>query len=106
MQRSPIAMTPMPLAAAMPDRDAFDAAAAAREGWTVAEAGVLSDGTPSMQVQRIDCPEGGAPEFADDPAAWTHVVAQARAGSALHRQALLRIDKVERALIAMTCGTW
>jgi len=33
-------------------------------------------------------------------------VQRARAGSSLHRDALARADKIERALIEMTHGSW
>lgn len=89
-----------------PDNISFDHAAAAREGWTVSEAEALADGTPGVQLQRIDCPEDGQPSFRDDVDAWQHVVARARTGSRLHRRALALVDKVERALIEITCGAW
>ncbi len=84
----------------------FDHAAAAREGWSVAAAEELADGTPGVQLQRIDRPEDGQPIFRDDVDAWMHVVARARTGSRLHRRALALVDKIERALIEITCGAW
>ncbi len=57
-----------------------------------------------MQLQRLDDPEDGAPQFTGDREVWEHVVARARAGSALHRQALALADPFERCLIEATCG--
>lgn len=76
------------------------------EGWGIFDYGVRSDGTPRMELQRIDFPDDGEPPFADDAAAWDHVVAQARAGSEVHRQALALVDPVERCLIEARCGWW
>ena len=77
-----------------------------KEGWTVSECGQHSDGSARVQLQKIDAPAAGIPAFADDADAWKHVVSQARAGSALHRDALQRVDRVERALIEVHCGAW
>lgn len=108
MTLSPILFNRPPQTAMLPHPGdvPFDHAAAAREGWSVAEAEDLSDGTPGVQLQRIDCPEDGQPIFRDDVDAWMHVVARARTGSRLHRRALALVDKVERALIEITCGAW
>ncbi len=88
-------------ASAGPD---FDTAAAQREGWTVAEAEPNTDGSPGVQLQRLDDPEDGPPQFPGDREVWEHVVARARAGSDLHRQALALVDPFERCLIEATCG--
>lgn len=108
MTLSPIFFDHPPQTAMSPDPGdiPFDHSAAAREGWSVAEAEELADGTPGVQLQRIDCPEDGQPIFRDDVDAWRHVVARARTGSRLHRRALALVDKVERALIEITCGAW
>ena len=84
----------------------FDYEGAHREGWTVSEAEPRKDGTPGVQLQRLDNPEGGKVLFPDDRDAWRFVVTLARCGSTLHRQALLMVDDVERALIEITCGSW
>ncbi len=80
------------------------ATAAHREGWTVSETEPNADGTPGVQLQRLDDPQDGAPLFPGDKEVWEHVVARARAGSDLHRQALALVDPFERCLIEATCG--
>ena len=87
-----------------PAASEFDTAAAHREGWTVSEAEPNTDGTPGVQLQRLDDPEDGTPLFPGDKEVWEHVVGRARAGSDLHRQALALIDPLERCLIEATCG--
>ena len=82
----------------------FDTAAARREGWTVAAAEPNTDGSPGVQLQRLDDPEDGPPQFPGDREVWEHVVARARTGSDLHRQALALVDPFERCLIEATCG--
>lgn len=84
----------------------FDPAAAEREGWGVFDCGPSFEGAPQAQLQRLDAPPGGQPAFGDDHAAWMHVVARARAGSALHRAALDAVDDIERLLIRAACGGW
>ena len=84
----------------------LDLRTAWQEGWTLAFLGLLSDGSHRIELKRIDTPVGGAPGFAADHDAWSHVVARARAGSALHRNALARVDQVERLLIEASCGLW
>lgn len=84
----------------------FDIRAAWQEGWTLSDCGALDDGSPQIQLQRLDALGSGVPIFAEDHHAWDHVVAQARTGSVLHRDALQRVDRVERALIEASCGTW
>ncbi len=81
----------------------FDMTVAEREGWGLAGAGLHADGTPAMELQAISDSD---PDFADDQAAWEHVVTRARQGSDLHRAALAAVDDVERALIEATCGAW
>ena len=84
----------------------FDYEAAHREGWTVSEAEPQDDGTPGIQLQRLDNPQAGGGEFDYDQDAWRHVVKLARRGSPLHRQALLMVDDVERVVIKLVCGSW
>ncbi len=81
----------------------FDQTVAEREGWGLAGAGFHTDGTPIMELQAIS--EGDL-DFADDRAAWEHVVGRARQGSSLHRAALAAVDGVEQAMIEATCGAW
>ena len=85
---------------------AFDHNAAQREGWDVFDCGPDGHGKPRMQLQRLDAPEDKEPSFAGDLWAWRHVVARARAGSALHRAALDAVDETKRGLIRTTCGAW
>ena len=82
----------------------FDFEAAHREGWTVAEAEPNTDGTPGVQLQRLDTHDGTAPGLPGDKDAWVYVVARARAGSERHRQALALLDPCERFLIEAACG--
>ena len=84
----------------------LDHAAARREGWGVFDCDRDSEGRPQLRLQRIDAPADGTPPFPDDRDAWEHVVALARAGSALHRAALTSVDDVERMLIEAACGAW
>ena len=84
----------------------LDFDAAHREGWTVAEAEPNTDGTPGVQLQRLDTHDGTAPLFPGDREAWIYVVARARAraGSERHQLALTLLDSCERLLIEATCG--
>ena len=84
----------------------FDHDAAAREGWAVRDCGPSFEGAAQAQLQRLDAPPGSQPAFGDDREAWMHVVARARAGSALHRAALDAVDDMERLLIRASCGGW
>jgi len=84
----------------------LDLRTAWQEGWTLAFLGLLSDGSHRIELKRIDTPAAGVPGFVGDHDAWDHVVAQARAGSALHRDALARVDRLERMLIEASCGSW
>lgn len=86
--------------------DPFDTSAAALEGWEVSDAGPDLSGRAIVQLQALPGPAGGAAAFERDEDAWIHVVAQARAGSNLHRLALAAVNDVERALIEATCGAW
>ena len=81
-------------------------AEAEAEGWTVFDCGTHFDGRPNIQLQRVDDPVDGQARFAADVDAWTHVVARARAGSALHLTALAAIDPAERHMIRTLCGDW
>ena len=90
----------------------FDHAAAAKEGWAVVDCGPSFEGAPQAQLQRLDAPPDCKPvnplrgAAVEDRDAWAHVVARARAGSALHRAALDAVDDVERMLIEASCGAW
>jgi len=80
--------------------------AARREGWDVFHYGPDPEGRRQFRLCRVDAPEDGEPPFPDDRDAWEHVVAQARAGSALHQAALDAVDDTERMLIEAACGAW
>jgi len=84
----------------------FDNTAASREGWALFDCGPDSEGRPQIQLQREDAPEDREPPFASDRDAWAHVVACARAGSALHRATLDAVDGTERMLVKAACGAW
>ncbi len=99
---APVAAPTLP---ASPIAD-LDLRTAWQEGWTLAFLGLLSDGSHRIELKRIDTPAAGALGFARDHDAWDHVVARARAGSALHRDALGRVDRLERMLIEASCGSW
>ena len=84
----------------------FDFDTARREGWTLSETCDLT-GKPLVQLQALDrewLPSGGATLLPSDRAAWDLVVIRARTGSTLHRDALERLDDIERALIEMVFG--
>lgn len=91
-----------------PDRLAgFDYASAHREGWTLCETCDLTD-QPAVQLQALErdaLPSGVATLLREDCDAWALVVTKARQGSALHRDALTRIDDVERAMIERVFGS-
>lgn len=91
---------------ACPPECAFSAAQANAEGWGLFDCGLLDDGNPHIELQRLDNPADGKLPFADDGAAWDHVVEQARAGSTLHQHALQMVDKIELCLIEARCGWW
>lgn len=82
----------------------FNHQVAIAECWDVFDCGLREDGTPRIELQRIDEPAGAEPSFASDEDAWHHVVARAAAGSALHQEALRLVDPVERKVIGATCG--
>lgn len=90
----------------------LDVAAAAKEGWAVVDCGPSFDGAPQAQLQCLDAPPDGksvSPHHGpttEDRQVWAHVVARARAGSALHRAALDAVDDMERMLIEVSCGSW
>ena len=77
-----------------------------REGWTLSETCDLT-GRPAVQLQALDCealPSGVATLLPSDRDAWGLVMCRARRGSGLHRDALARIDDVERAMIEAVFG--
>ena len=105
---APVA-APAPAPAADPPASplaGFDLWTAWWEGWTLAFLGVLHDGSSRIELKRIDATVDGASGFAGDHDAWVHVSTRARAGSALHRDALARVDRMERMLIEASCGAW
>ncbi len=77
-----------------------------REGWGIFDCGVREDGSLHIELQRIDSPDDGHAPFADDGAAWDHVVEQARTGSEIHQGALSLVDDIERCAIEARCGWW
>ncbi len=74
------------------------------EGWDVFDCGCRDDGSPRVELQRLDSPPCGTPVFRSDEDAWRHVVGQARAGSIPHQRALQMADPVERLAIEAKCG--
>jgi len=86
--------------------DAFDHDAARRDGWVISDCGNYRDGAPHIELQKFDDPKQGPPKFRDDREAWSHVVARARAGSALHIRALDLVDRRERSAIEAAFGPW
>ncbi|WP_159731198.1 hypothetical protein [Methylosinus sp. Ce-a6] len=86
--------------------DAFDHDAARRDGWVISDCGSYRDGAPRIELQKFDNPQEGPPRFHDDREAWSHVVARARAGSALHMKALDLVDRRERVAIEAAFGPW
>lgn len=86
--------------------DAFDHDAARRDGWVISDCGVYRDAAPHIELQKFADAEAGLSKFRDDREAWSHVVARARAGSALHMQALELVDRRERFAIEAAFGPW
>ncbi len=84
---------------------AFRSHLAQVEGWDVFDCGLREDGTPRIEIQRLDSVASGEPRFRTDGAAWEHVVARALEGSALHLAALAMLDATERKLIHLWCPT-
>jgi hypothetical protein len=84
----------------------FDHATAQAEGWVLSDAGISPEGVHCMQIRRLENPRIGQTRFADDHDAWAHVVARARKGSLPHRDALTRIDHIERNIIEIAHGSW
>ena len=69
-------------------------------------AAIYRDDAPHIELQKFDDPKQGPPKFRDDREAWSHVVARARAGSALHIRALDLVDRRERFAIEAAFGPW
>ena len=82
----------------------YQAALARAEGWGVFFRGERGDGSPCYELQALDGGTPGGAGFEDDVRAWEHVVAQARAGSSLHRAALGTVDPVELRVIRYWCA--
>lgn len=90
-----------------PTLDTFDHQATTPEGWGVFNCGLREDGTPHVEIQRIDDPDDGSdPKFADDLETWKLVLGRAMEGSALHRTALGLVDPTERMVIESIHGWW
>ena len=51
--------------------DNFDHEAARREGWALSDCGSYGDGTPHIELQKLDNPPSGAPRFSEDKDAWS-----------------------------------
>lgn len=98
IQEAPIAKHDRQSAVAL-SIDNFDYDAAHREGWTLSDYGRFKDGSPHIELQKLDNPHSGAAIFREDREAWAHVAQRARAGSPLHMQALALIDPRERMAI-------
>ena len=84
----------------------FRSEVAQAEGWNVFDCGLREDGLARIEIQRLDSPAAGQPTFETDHAAWDHVVARPREGSALHLRALQMVDPTERKLIRCFCAPW
>jgi len=97
---------PATFGAATPSISSFDFNRAHREGWTLADLGAARDGSPRVELRKLDKPPVGFPAFRQDQDAWAHVVARAKEGSLLHRQALDFVDPRERLAIATFHGPW
>ena len=82
----------------------FDVMGAMAEGWTLSCCGTRDDGCARIELQKVDNPSDGHVPFAADHDAWAFVVQQARQGSSLHRDALMHVDSIERALIESAVG--
>jgi hypothetical protein len=82
----------------------FNAELARAEGWDIFDCGLRDDGSPRIEIQRLDNPAADQSVFDTHHAAWDHVVARAQAGSGLHLQALRIVDPIERKLIAHFCA--
>ena len=105
-ERIASALAPKPKPPSDVTRDNFDFEAAHQEGWTLSNYGTYKDGTPHVELQRLDklkVEDGG---FSSDLDAWIHVVNRARQHSALHLAALSLIDRHEKLGIETHCGTW
>ena len=44
----------------------FDYEAAKKEGWTISDCGTYTDGSPRIELQKIDNPETGGRTFSED----------------------------------------
>jgi hypothetical protein len=82
----------------------FKPSVAEAEAWDVFDCGCREDGSPRVEIQRVDSPQAGAHVFADDSDDWRHAVGHARAGSALHLRALQMVDPIGRMLIEASFG--
>lgn len=101
-----ITLSQNPNIATVPTLKTFDYEGAHRDGWTISDLGRFKDGTPHVELQKLDQPRDGAPKFHEDKEAWAHVVQKAREGSRLHLNALDLIDRRERLVIETLFGPW
>lgn len=101
-----IALSQNPNTGTDPTLKTFDFDAAHRDGWTISDLGRFKDGTPHVELQKLDRPHDGTPRFYEDKEAWAHVVQKAREGSSLHLDALDLIDRRERLAIETLFGPW
>jgi len=98
-QQASIPRSPEPT----PYMHVFTSDLAIAEGWDLFDCGLREDGTPHIEIQRLDSVAPGKPRFDADHAAWDHVASRAQAGSALHLRALTMVDPTERKLIGWWC---
>jgi len=87
----------------IPTLEDFDFEAANREGWTIRDLGTYGDGTPRVELQRLNPSDAGSPAFKEDREVWAHVVARALEPSLLHFQALNLVDPRERMAVFAHC---
>lgn len=93
-----------PMRPAWPGLLAFDYAAAEREGWTIAQTDPYPDGSPCVGFVLLDMPEARQAGLRTVHDVRAHVLAQAKAGSALHQQAIALLDPKERFVILAGYG--
>ena len=73
------------------------------EGWGVFDCGLREDGTPRIEIQRLNSMAAGGPRFRTDGAVWEHVVTRALEGSKPHLAAFAMLDPTERKLVRLWC---
>lgn len=80
----------------------YSDAVAQREGWRLIASHPHPDGSEHVEIQKA----GPDSRFREDEDARCFVVHQARQGSGFHRDALDRLDQIERNLVRLFCGDW